>query len=197
MYGAYGQVPPQQQYGYHQQQQQQQLQYAAPAGNHQQQQQGQQYQYPPHQQEQQQMTTQHPTAASSFAAPSTSYPAAVVEPEGGQQQQRVGGIQQPPPTIYVDTQHDDMVHDAQLDYYGTKLATGSSGKFGSPFPFFISFFVLCGGEWMDMEILREGALGDRPLVPGVAFRPLRSRSRSSHITSIIYATSSTFRSSSL
>jgi hypothetical protein len=30
--------------------------------------------------------------------------------------------------IYVDTQHDDMVHDAQLDYYGTKLATSSSGK---------------------------------------------------------------------
>ncbi len=82
------------------------------------------------------MTTQHPTAASSFAAPSPSYPAAVVEPEGGQQQQRVGGIQQPPPTIYVDTQHDDMVHDAQLDYYGTKLATGSSGKFGvRPFLF--------------------------------------------------------------
>lgn len=31
--------------------------------------------------------------------------------------------------IYVDTQHDDMVHDAQLDYYGTKLATGSSGEY--------------------------------------------------------------------
>lgn len=31
--------------------------------------------------------------------------------------------------IYVDTQHDDMVHDAQLDYYGTKLATSSSGMF--------------------------------------------------------------------
>eukprot|EP00986_Skeletonema_menzelii_P011232 scaffold5705_cov132-Skeletonema_menzelii.AAC.3 len=30
--------------------------------------------------------------------------------------------------IYVDTQHDDMVHDAQLDYYGTKLATSSSGE---------------------------------------------------------------------
>lgn len=29
--------------------------------------------------------------------------------------------------IYVDTQHDDMVHDAQLDFYGTKLATSSSG----------------------------------------------------------------------
>jgi protein transport protein SEC13 len=30
--------------------------------------------------------------------------------------------------IYIDTQHDDMVHDAQLDYYGCKLATCSSGK---------------------------------------------------------------------
>lgn len=30
--------------------------------------------------------------------------------------------------IYIDTQHDNMVHDAQLDYYGCKLATSSSGK---------------------------------------------------------------------
>ncbi len=30
--------------------------------------------------------------------------------------------------IYIDTQHDDMIHDAQLDYYGCKLATSSSGK---------------------------------------------------------------------
>ncbi|KAL7474967.1 hypothetical protein ACHAW6_000904 [Cyclotella cf. meneghiniana] len=30
--------------------------------------------------------------------------------------------------IYVDTQHDDMVHDAQLDFYGTKLATCSSDR---------------------------------------------------------------------
>lgn len=30
--------------------------------------------------------------------------------------------------IYVDTQHDDMVHDAQLDYYGAKLATSSSDR---------------------------------------------------------------------
>ncbi len=30
--------------------------------------------------------------------------------------------------IYIETQHDDMVHDAQLDYYGCKLATSSSGK---------------------------------------------------------------------
>jgi hypothetical protein len=30
--------------------------------------------------------------------------------------------------IYVDTQHEDLVHDAQLDYYGCKLATSSSGE---------------------------------------------------------------------
>ena len=29
--------------------------------------------------------------------------------------------------LSIDTQHDDMVHDAQLDYYGVKLATCSSG----------------------------------------------------------------------
>jgi NifU-like protein involved in Fe-S cluster formation len=31
-------------------------------------------------------------------------------------------------TVLIDTQHDNMVHDAQLDYYGCKLATSSSGK---------------------------------------------------------------------
>mmetsp|Transcript_33442 Transcript_33442/g.40065 ORF Transcript_33442/g.40065 Transcript_33442/m.40065 type:complete len:337 (+) Transcript_33442:79-1089(+) len=30
--------------------------------------------------------------------------------------------------IYIDTQHDDMVHDSQLDYYGCKLATSSSDR---------------------------------------------------------------------
>ena len=33
-----------------------------------------------------------------------------------------------PGPIYVDTQHEDVVHDAQMDYYGSKLATCSSGK---------------------------------------------------------------------
>ena len=33
-----------------------------------------------------------------------------------------------PGPIYVDTQHEDLVHDAQLDYYGSKLATCSSGE---------------------------------------------------------------------
>lgn len=31
--------------------------------------------------------------------------------------------------MYIDTQHDDMVHDAQMDYYGCKLATSSSGTY--------------------------------------------------------------------
>ena len=34
-----------------------------------------------------------------------------------------------PGPIVIDTQHDDMVHDSQLDYYGTKLVTASSGAF--------------------------------------------------------------------
>ncbi|KAL3764330.1 hypothetical protein ACHAW5_003466 [Stephanodiscus triporus] len=106
MYGAYGQAPAQQQYGYHHQQQQQQQPPQYAANNPQQQ------QYHHHQQQQQQQQ-----AAS----------VAVAEPDNntgaGQQQQ-----QQPAPTIYVDTQHDDVVHDARLDYYGTKLATGSSDR---------------------------------------------------------------------
>lgn len=36
-----------------------------------------------------------------------------------------------PGPIYVDTQHEDLVHDSQLDYYGAKLATCSSGKCSS------------------------------------------------------------------
>jgi len=30
--------------------------------------------------------------------------------------------------VFIDTQHDDMIHDAQLDYYGCKLATCSSDR---------------------------------------------------------------------
>jgi hypothetical protein len=52
-------------------------------------------------------------------------------------------IQQPPPStaqppspppaaaaapLYIDTQHEDLVHDAQMDFYGSKLATCSSGR---------------------------------------------------------------------
>lgn len=43
-----------------------------------------------------------------------------------QQQSQVDDDSQKP--IYVDTQHDDMIHDAQLDYYGCKLATCSSDR---------------------------------------------------------------------
>lgn len=35
--------------------------------------------------------------------------------------------------IYVDTQHEDLVHDAQLDYYGSRLATCSSGAWRATF----------------------------------------------------------------
>jgi hypothetical protein len=37
-----------------------------------------------------------------------------------------------PGPIYVDTQHEDLVHDAQMDYYGCKLATASSGECVAP-----------------------------------------------------------------
>lgn len=40
-----------------------------------------------------------------------------------------------PGPIVIDTQHDDMVHDSQLDYYGTKLATASSGTFSAALHF--------------------------------------------------------------
>lgn len=33
-----------------------------------------------------------------------------------------------PGRITIDTQHDDMIHDAQMDYYATKLATSSSDR---------------------------------------------------------------------
>lgn len=32
------------------------------------------------------------------------------------------------PLVSVDTQHEDMIHDAQLDYYSRKLATASSDR---------------------------------------------------------------------
>ncbi|KDO31944.1 hypothetical protein SPRG_03160 [Saprolegnia parasitica CBS 223.65] len=32
------------------------------------------------------------------------------------------------PALSIDTQHDDMIHDAQLDYYGKRLATCSSDR---------------------------------------------------------------------
>jgi hypothetical protein len=46
------------------------------------------------------------------------------------------------PTIYIDTQHEDLVHDSQLDFYGSKLATCSSGTSLSLFSYQTSFFCL-------------------------------------------------------
>jgi hypothetical protein len=48
---------------------------------------------------------------------------------GGQQQLYQQPLDAAPGPIYVDTQHEDLVHDAQMDYYGSKLATCSSGTF--------------------------------------------------------------------
>jgi hypothetical protein len=47
-----------------------------------------------------------------------------------------------PGPIYVDTQHEDLVHDAQMDYYGAKLATCSSGKFCLFLPYVVRTSVL-------------------------------------------------------
>ena len=35
----------------------------------------------------------------------------------------------PAAPLYIDTQHEDMVHDVQMDFYGSKMATCSSGTF--------------------------------------------------------------------
>ena len=72
---------------------------------------------------------------------SSGYQGSYQQPQGGyqqpvtqeqvsqqQQQQQPAVVEDKLSPIYVDTQHDDMVHDAQLDFYGTKLATGSSGE---------------------------------------------------------------------
>lgn len=45
-----------------------------------------------------------------------------------QQQQAYNADQDHQAPISVDTQHDDMVHDVQLDYYGCKMATCSSDR---------------------------------------------------------------------
>ena len=47
-----------------------------------------------------------------------------------------------PGPIYVDTQHEDLVSDAQMDYYGSKLATCSSGKYD-----YSRRSALCVCEW--------------------------------------------------
>lgn len=150
--GAYGQIPPQQQqYGGYPQQQQQQQPVSHPPQQHQQQQQF-QYQQQPHLTHQQQMQQQqqpgdvmNPTAPT--GATPTNAVANIVEPENENQSSKEAQQQQ---TIYVDTQHDDMVHDAQLDYYGTKLATCSSGTF---FYFiFLRFNFVC---WRRLVLLKK------------------------------------------
>lgn len=49
-----------------------------------------------------------------------------------------------PGPIYIDTQHEDFVHDAQMDYYGAKLATCSSGTFDT---------LTAGGSWLFVPVL--------------------------------------------
>lgn len=44
-----------------------------------------------------------------------------------QQSSSFGSNQNNNATIYIDTQHEDLVHDSQMDFYGAKLATCSSG----------------------------------------------------------------------
>jgi len=44
------------------------------------------------------------------------------------QQQQLQATPLVPGPIYIDTQHEDLVHDAQMDYYGVKLATCSSDR---------------------------------------------------------------------
>lgn len=48
----------------------------------------------------------------------------------------------------VDTGHEDMVHDAQMDYYGTRLATCSSDRS-------VKIFEIKGSEQSLIAHLRE------------------------------------------
>mmetsp|Transcript_20236 Transcript_20236/g.42115 ORF Transcript_20236/g.42115 Transcript_20236/m.42115 type:complete len:479 (+) Transcript_20236:162-1598(+) len=111
--GGVGGYPPQQQPQYPPQQQQQQ--YSM--------QQGYSQGYAP-QQQQQQQSYQMQQQQQQYQMPQQQQPQEVQQ----QQQQPVADQGGKPQPIYVDTQHDDMVHDAQLDFYGTKLATCSSDR---------------------------------------------------------------------
>ncbi|KAJ2776037.1 GTPase-activating protein S13, partial [Coemansia linderi] len=51
-------------------------------------------------------------------------------------------------TLQFDTQHEDMIHDAQLDYYGKRLATCSSD--GT-----IHLFEISGKQQKFLEALKE------------------------------------------
>lgn len=61
--------------------------------------------------------------------------AAVAEQQEQYPQDAVAG------PIYVDTQHEDFVHDAQMDFYGAKLATCSSGASHVCIAFLSLFFA--------------------------------------------------------
>ena len=98
----------------------------------------QQQQYAPQQQQQyapQQQQQGYSHGGQGYGQPQMTQPAS--QPTQQPAQQPTQQVAAPVPVvdegkaqpIYVDTQHDDMVHDAQLDFYGTKLATSSSGKF--------------------------------------------------------------------
>ncbi|GAB5036639.1 sec13-related protein [Nannochloropsis oceanica] len=110
---AYASYPPQPQAAYppqqqplYQQQQPQQQQYAPLQQQPQQPQQPQQQAYQPAQLQQQEVSQQ--------ASLPPALPAKMTPGPGGD--------------VSLDTQHEDMVHDAQLDYYGKKLATCSSDR---------------------------------------------------------------------
>lgn len=95
--------------------------YGQYAGDYQQQQYGQQqggYQQTYDQQQYGQQFNQQPPQQTQFAQPA----------QTTQQQQQPAAVEDKLAPILIDTQHDDMVHDAQLDFYGTKLATGSSDR---------------------------------------------------------------------
>ncbi|WVW86316.1 protein transporter SEC13 [Kwoniella bestiolae CBS 10118] len=54
--------------------------------------------------------------------------------------------------VPVETQHEDMIHDAQLDYYGKRLATCSSDKT-------IRIFQVVKGEAKGEPVILKGSLG--------------------------------------
>merc|ERR1719356_2253017 len=112
------------QYGgqYAQQQQQPPPQYGAPS---QQQQQQQQYGYQQQAQATQQQAAHQPQQQHHLVSQQQQ---AVPEPVSEDPALATAADESKPQPIYIDTQHDDMVHDAKLDYYGTKLATGSSDR---------------------------------------------------------------------
>ncbi|EJT45094.1 vesicle budding-related protein [Trichosporon asahii var. asahii CBS 8904] len=64
--------------------------------------------------------------------------------------------------VPVETQHEDMIHDAQLDYYGKRLATGSSDKT-------IRIFNVVKGEAKGEPVVLKGSHG--LTLPSALFLP--------------------------